>query len=152
MLPVAMLASLLGTVPVVAQSQSTPIFGSVAINPGFSPDPLAVQGKAGGNTSARLLAGQPETPTGPCAGFADTTPNHTLVLGKNFSYLSLEVDSEEDTALVIQGPGGSWCNDDFRGKNPNIAGQWLAGTYKIWVTSYRRNTSSSYTLKISQIR
>ncbi|NJK28104.1 MAG: hypothetical protein HC925_05815, partial [Coleofasciculaceae cyanobacterium SM2_3_26] len=66
-----------------------------------------------------------------------------------FTYLSLEVESSEDTTLVIQGPGGTWCNDDYRNMNPGIAGQWLAGEYRVWVGSYKRGEYYPYAIRLT---
>jgi len=50
----------------------------------------------------------------------------------------------------VRGPGGSWCNDDYEGKNPGIVGQWLSGTYDIWVGSPQKNKYIPYIIRISQ--
>ena len=137
---------------VQAQSaQPQPIFDNVRIKPGFSPDPLTIRGISGGPVSVRKLAGRAETATGPCVGFADQPPDHTIVLTAFFNYLSLEVESPEDTTILIKGPGGSWCNDEFNGINPGIAGQWLAGTYQIWVGSYDKDKYNPYIIRISEV-
>jgi hypothetical protein len=60
----------------------------------------------------------------------------------------MRVESEADTTLVIQGPGGVWCNDDNQGKNPAIAGDWLAGEYRVWIGSYRPSDVPNYDLYI----
>ncbi|HBE56351.1 MAG TPA: hypothetical protein DDW56_02155 [Cyanobacteria bacterium UBA11366] len=143
-------------VAVSGQSQPTqpqPIFDNVTIRPKFAPDPLTIRGISGGSVSAREIAGRAETPTGPCVGFVDRPPDHTIVLTAFFNYLSLEVQSpkDTDTTIVIKGPGGSWCNDEFDGKNPGVAGQWLAGTYQIWVGSYQKDKYHPYTIKISEV-
>lgn len=132
-------------------AQPQPIFDNVTIRPKFSPDPLTIRGISGGPVSVRQIAGRAETPTGPCVGLADDQPDHTIVLTAFFNYLSLEVESPEDTTILIKGPGGSWCNDDLDGKNPGIAGQWLAGTYRIWVGSYKKEKYHPYTIRISQV-
>jgi hypothetical protein len=51
---------------------------------------------------------------------------------------------------VIRGPGGTWCNDNYSGKNPGIAGQWLSGTYQIWVGSPNQTTFSPYVIRVTQ--
>ncbi len=134
-----------------AQAQST-LFADVTLAPQFSPDPMELQGIAGGTVTAKEVVGQADTPTGPCVGFVDRQPDHNLVLQGYFSYLNLQVTSPDDTTLVISGPGGTWCNDDFQGKNPGIAGEWLPGTYKVWVGSYAKGRSSPYRLRISETR
>lgn len=75
-----------------------------------------------------------------------------MELTQFFNYLSLQVQSTEDTTLIIRGPGGTWCNDDSAGKNPGIAGQWLSGSYEVWVGSYQRNTYHPYVIRISEVR
>lgn len=125
---------------------------SFAIAPGFLPNPIEVRGTAGGAVEAASLAARPSTPTGECTGFADRKPDHILTLKAFFNALSIQVQSAEDTAIVIQGPGGVWCNDDEEDKNPGVSGQWLPGTYKIWVTTYAKERSPAYTLRVRERR
>jgi len=54
--------------------------------------------------------------------------------------------------LLVKGPGGTWCNDDVSDRNPIIAGEWLSGTYSIWVGSYEQNASFPYLLEITSDR
>ena len=138
--------------PATAQQlqQTNTIFESVSLSPGFNRDPLTVRGISGGPLTAADLAERSETPTGPCVGFVDEEPDHTMELIDFFDYLSLEVESTEDTTLIVRGPGGTWCNDDFNRTNPGIAGQWLSGTYQIWVGSYRDECYYPYVIRISE--
>ena len=142
----------LGTYVEQAQAAPAPMFENVTIGPKFSPDPIEIGGISGGNVPAKTIAGTSETPNGPCVGFVDEKPDHTLVLTDSFNYLKLLVQSPDDTTLVVRGPGGTWCNDDSEGKNPAIVGQWLPGTYSIWVGSSDQNQYRSYTLRITEIR
>jgi hypothetical protein len=138
---------------VVADAQETPpIFGDVTIDRQFSPDPLVVRGMSGGSVSENQIAGRTETPTGPCTGFVDEAPDHTLILSSKFDYLKLQVQSPQDTTITIKGPGGTWCNDDFDGKNPGIIGEWLPGKYQIWVGSYEKGKYFPYTLQITEVK
>lgn len=125
---------------------------NISVSPGFSPTPIRVQSVGGGSASLSQIAGRQETPNGPCVGFTDAKPNHNLVLNSSFNYLSIQVESREDTTLLVRGPGGIWCNDDFRGKNPGLAGQWLPGTYEIWIGCYGKDKQAPYTLRISEQR
>lgn len=129
-----------------------PIFGDITIGPKFSPDPYTVRGMSGGSVPGKQVAGRTETTTGPCTGFVDQTPDHTLQLTSKFDYLKLVVDSPEDTTLIIIGPGGTWCNDDFDGKNAGMVGEWLPGTYQIWVGSYKQDQYYPYSIKITQVK
>ncbi|TAF10978.1 MAG: hypothetical protein EAZ77_02375 [Nostocales cyanobacterium] len=134
-------------------AEETPaIFGDLTINSQFSPDPLTVRGMSGGSVDGNLVAERKETPTGPCTGFVDQAPDHKLELKSKFDYLKLQVKSPKDTTIMIKGPGGTWCNDDFDGKNPGIVGEWLPGTYEIWVGSYIQGKYFPYTLEITQVK
>ncbi len=138
--------------PAQAQPASPPIFENVTIGRNFSPNPLTVRGISGGSVPGKNVAGRAETANGPCVGFVDEQPDHTVVLKDFFNYLSLQVQSPEDTTMIVSGPGGSWCNDDSEGKNPGIAGQWLAGTYNVWVGSFDQTKSHPYILRITESR
>lgn len=122
------------------------------VSPGFSPNPIELQGTGGGGTSVSAIINHSDSPTGECTGFANSQPNHTLVLTQAFDSLSVLVQSADDTALAIRGPGGVWCNDDLDGKNPRISGQWQPGTYQIWVSSYAKDRRPDYVLQIRQDR
>lgn len=125
---------------------------NITVSPGFSPQPMIVQGVGGGSVPISQIAGRQETANGPCVGFSDSKPDHNLVLTSSFNYLSIQVESREDTTLLVRGPGGIWCNDEYRGKNPGLAGQWLPGTYEIWVGSYGKDKQAPYTLRIGEQR
>jgi len=133
-------------------AQPLTIFENVTLSPNFTPDPTTIRGISGGDRAASQIAGRSNTATGPCNGFVDAQPDHTIVLTQFFSYLSLQVQSNQDTTIVIRGPGGVWCNDDASGKNPGIAGQWLSGTYQVWVGSFAQNSYSPYVIRISETK
>lgn len=135
-----------------AEETPPPIFGDIIIGQKFSPDPRTVRGMSGGSIPGREVAGRRETPTGACTGYFDEEPDHTIELTSKFEYLKLQIESPEDTTLIISGPGGSWCNDDFDGKNPGMIGEWLPGTYDVWIGSYKKDKYLPYTLTITEIR
>lgn len=146
-------SGLLMTPAVDAQSAAPqPIFENVKLGRRFSPDPLIIRGISGGSVSTPDVSGRRETPTGSCIGYIDEQPDHILELTSFFNYLSLQVESPEDTTLLVKGPGGSWCNDDAEGKNPGISGQWLAGEYKVWVGSFQENKYHPYVIRISEVQ
>ncbi len=126
----------------IAQSQPA----SVNLSPQFSP--VELRGNTGGSTPVNEITGRAATPTGPCTGFVSSVPSHTIVLKGFTESLSILVESSEDTAIAIRGSGGVWCNDDFVGKNPGVTGQWLAGKYEVWVSSYAKNRTAPYVLRI----
>jgi len=127
------------------------LFQDLTLTAAFTPDPQYLRGIAGGAEAAANTAGIDRTPTGRCIGMINTLPNHRIYLQDFFASLRLRVLSEGDTTIVIRGPGGTWCNDDYDGKNAGIAGQWLAGTYEIWVGSYAAETFSPYELEFSEV-
>lgn len=157
------LAAVLGAASVAGQAvevmaqtfqlNSAPaLFEDVVLTPNLVPSDTTVRGISGGPLTASSVSGRPETVTGPCTGFVDTEPDHRMTLTDYFEYLSLEIQSPEDTTLVVRGPGGSWCNDDVYGFNPAIAGQWFSGTYDIWIGSYTENSYHPYVIRISEQR
>ncbi|MCT7948618.1 hypothetical protein NG798_02320 [Ancylothrix sp. C2] len=139
-------------VPVVAQVRSVGLFANVTLNLNFKPDPFILRGISGGDIAASGIAGRKESLTGSCVGFVDEAADHVIILKAFFKQLSLQVESEDDTTLVVRGPGGSWCNDDAptRGKNSGISGEWLAGSYQVWVGSYQEKKYQPYVIRISQ--
>lgn len=144
-------AAILGVFAFVPAANAQ-IFDNVTLSAGFSPDPTELRGVSGGTVPAKQVAEQAETPTGACVGFVDAEPDHTVTLKSYFDYLRLQIDSPDDTTLVVRGPGGTWCNDDFQDKNAGVEGQWLAGTYQVWVGSYVKDRAIPYTLRISATR
>jgi hypothetical protein len=134
----------------VVRSSGIPIFENITLTPNFTPDPAQVRGISGGEIPAEEITGRPETATGACAGFIDTEPDHRMTLTSAFQFLSLRVQSAEDTTLVVRGPGGIWCNDNYTDWNPGIVGQWLSGTYDIWIGSTDPGIYSPYVLRFSE--
>ncbi|MBE9030687.1 hypothetical protein IQ266_13195 [filamentous cyanobacterium LEGE 11480] len=135
-----------------AQAQNSSTFESAVIRPKFAPDPMQLKGVTGGKSTAKAVAGTAETETGACLGFMDKQPYHRLELKQRFRYLSIMATSSTDTTMIIKGPGGVWCNDDYDEKNAGISGEWLPGGYDVWVGSYSKTKAVPYVLKISETR
>jgi hypothetical protein len=127
------------------------LFRTITLSPRFEPDPLQLLGISGGRVTAAATTGRLNTETGSCAGYIGRQPDYRLVLNQDFDYLNLSVTSLGDTTLVIQGPGGTWCSDDQTAQNPSIGGQWLQGTYEIWVGSAEEDTYWVYGLTLSEV-
>lgn len=127
------------------------LFRPITLSPGFNPDPLLVGGISGGWQAAEVQAGRGETETGICWGYVSEQPDHRLVLTEFFDYLTVGVTSAGDTTLVISGPGGTWCSDDAQGHNPRIGGQWLPGTYQVWVGSADADAYFVYDLQLTEV-
>jgi hypothetical protein len=139
------------TTSVLAKPQWSPqIFENPTFSPNFDPDPQTVRGIGGGSIPMKNISQTNTTSTGACTGFVDRTPDHQVVLSSFFNYLKVEVQSIEDTTILIKGPGGPWCNDDYDGKNPGVAGQWLPGNYQIWVGSYKQKEYYPYVIRFTE--
>ena len=135
-----------------AQETPPPIFGDITIERPLSKDPLTVRGMSGGTIPGQQIAERTDTPTGACTGYMDKEPDHTLRLKNKFDYMKLVIESPEDTTLIVKGPGGTWCNDEFEDKNPGMVGEWEKGDYELWVGSYKKEHYFPYTLKITEIK
>ena len=126
------------------------MFEDIAIAPRFTPREIQLRGISGGGVETQKKSGRKATETGDCIGFVDAEPDHKITLTKPFQFLQMQVKSSGDTILLVRGPGGSWCSDDVSDRNPEISGDWLEGTYEIWVGSYEENTSFPYLLQLTE--
>ncbi|MEI6063582.1 MAG: hypothetical protein WCQ26_03235 [Pseudanabaena sp. ELA748] len=126
------------------------MFEDIAIAPSTVPKAIELRGISGGGVETQKKSGRKSTETGECIGFIDAEPDHKITLSKPFKYLKLQVKSSGDTIMLVRGPGGSWCSDDVSDRNPEIGGDWLAGTYEVWVGSYEENASFPYLLEVSE--
>lgn len=126
------------------------MFEDIAIVPNFSPKTIELRGISGGGVETQKTSKRKTTETGECIGFIDSTPDHKITLTKAFRYLKLQVKSSGDTIMLVRGPGGIWCSDDASDRNPEISGDWLEGTYEVWIGSYEENTSFPYLLQLTE--
>lgn len=126
------------------------MFEDIAIAPSLNPRDIELRGISGGVVETQKQSGRAVTETGECIGFIDTEPDHKITLTQPFKYLKLQVKSSGDTVLLVRGPGGSWCSDDVSDRNPEIGGDWLQGTYEVWIGSYEENTSFPYLLELKE--
>jgi hypothetical protein len=151
-LPILSIAALsaIGIAATTAPVQAQSIFDSAIVRPKFAPDPMQLKGVTGGQSATASVAGTKETETGACLGYMESQPYHRLELKSRFRYLSIVASSSTDTTILIKGAGGTWCNDDFQGKDAGVSGEWLPGSYDVWVGSYARNKAIPYTLKLSE--
>jgi hypothetical protein len=126
------------------------MFEDIAIQPSLIDKAIELRGISGGDVETQKKSGRKATETGDCIGFIDGEPDHKITLLKPFKQLKLQVKSTGDTVLLVRGPGGSWCSDDVRDRNPEIGGDWLQGTYEVWVGSYEPNASFPYLLELTE--
>lgn len=124
-------------------------FGKLALNPN---NPSGVlRGSTGGSASLPAIIRNRDRHNQQCLGFGDPKPDHVLILEKPFATLRLQVQSNTDTTLVVQGPDDMIrCGDDSEAnKNASITDtDWVAGTYRIWIGTATPATQRSYILTI----
>jgi hypothetical protein len=141
---VAMLAS-----AAMAQDyRLNPIYGTVSLRGGFTPDPYVINLLSGGQNNAAQTLG------GSCVGFVATAPDVRLHFQSGSLPLIISVASNSDTTLVINGPDGRWyCNDDGgQGLNPSI--RWnspMSGQYDIWIGTFGSGRNANAQLHISEL-
>jgi hypothetical protein len=131
---------------------ATPLFGTVDLTTGFTPDPHQVSVTAGGS-DATSVVGAPDT----CLGkIAAAQPDVRLNFTGGQLPLRIFVNSETDTTLVVNAPDGSWhCNDDGTDSGLNPLIQFDApptGQYDIWVGVYGDEAATAAsTLSITEL-
>ncbi len=140
---------LAGVMPALAQPAN---FEALTLSE--SSPAASVEGFTNGLSALSSIAGRDRNGA-ICTGFADTNPDHILVLQQDFASLTLQVNSgRNDTSLLIQGPndGTVRCGEDTDRRNPDAKIQdqnWSAGTYRIWVGSHHQGQRYDYTLSVS---
>ena len=123
--------------------------GELTLRTSFSPDPARLEGQAVG---VRDVSSYEPTDTGPCAGWVGENPDHYLKLEDRFETLRIEVDAQDDTTLVVEGPDGRFCSDDQQegNRNPRIQGFFREGDYAIWIGTRERGGTADYRIYFSQ--
>ena len=113
-----------------------PLYGTVDLSANFNPDPYVSEIRAGGSDLAETLAQG-------CVGYVNAArPDYGFNYSNAGQYtLSLFVEGDEDSTLVVEDPSGRWyCNDDYSaegGHNPGVVlGEPVDGFYKVWVGTY----------------
>ncbi|MEH1766787.1 hypothetical protein [Nostoc sp.] len=147
---VAILTAITAT-PAIAETAN---FGTFNLSTNFNPAQGTVQGFTGGSYSLSAISNRDRDQKA-CVGFADPNPDHIMVLEKDFSKLTIQVDSNNnDTTLLIQGPDQATirCGDDTgKSKDASVSDRnWKSGTYRIWVGTFNPGVKLDYTLKVEQ--
>jgi hypothetical protein len=112
------------------------LYENVSLVTGFTPDPYIVDLLAGGDNPASSMLGLGEECTGNLkSSLPDVVLNYTA--GSDYG-LSIYVESEFDSTLILLTPNGWQCDDDsFGGLNPNIRiDNPQSGDYLIWIGAY----------------
>ena len=123
----------------------------VTLSRNFRPDPLQMEGKAGGEVSLANLAGSASG----CRGYGQGAPNHVLTISESLPVLDIVAftrDVNQDLTMLIKGSGGAvWCGDDeYRNRSPRVSVRLPKGTYQVWVGTGDPGRSVDYTLSISE--
>ncbi len=137
--------------PVTANNS---IFGKISLSANSETVKKTVTGYTGGSYSLSTVRKRDRN-RNLCIGFADPKPDHILVLEKDFPKLNIKVNSGgNDTTLLIVGPDNKTvrCGDDTgRSKDASINDRnWKAGTYRIWVGSFKARTRRNYRLSLQK--
>ncbi|MEH2368702.1 hypothetical protein [Nostoc sp.] len=137
--------------PAIAQTAN---FGTFNLSTNFDSAQGTVQGFTGGSYSLSAISNRDRDQKA-CIGFADPQPDHIMVLEKDFSQLTIQVDSNNnDTTLIIQGPDKTTirCGDDTgKSKDASVSDRdWKRGTYRIWVGTFNPGVKRDYTLNVQQ--
>jgi len=128
-----------------AQVYTQSNFGTIALSPGFLPDPHVVTGRSGGAQNSQQWASN-------CRGWVSGTPDHLFRANSHFGNLRVMANSSTDTTLVVRTPSGQYlCNDDSEGTNPLISSSFAPGTYAIWIGSYNQGDSAQYRLGFTEL-
>jgi hypothetical protein len=123
-----------------------PNYGEVDLTAGFTPDPHVVELAAGGDVDASVLGGN-------CRGYVTSAPDFRVHYQSGGFPLTIYVEAEADTTLIIADPDGNWvCDDDTNGVNPQITFDApLNGQYDIWVGTYGTGDTPPATLYITEL-
>ncbi|MGB6299437.1 MAG: hypothetical protein WBF90_25110 [Rivularia sp. (in: cyanobacteria)] len=151
-LSLSFLASIFTVITPNPVTANNSIFGKISLSPNSEAVKKIVTGYTGGSYSLSAVSKRDRN-RNLCIGFADPKPDHILVLEKDFSKLNIKVNSGGyDTTLLIVGPDDKTvrCGDDTgRSKDASINdSNWKAGTYKIWVGSFKASTRKNYRLSL----
>jgi hypothetical protein len=119
---------------------------TIALTPGFLPDPQVMAGMAGGPAAASSLGAQ-------CRGMIPQAPQQRVLLQSPTGFLRVWVHSNADTTLVVRGPNGQvFCNDDTFGLNPSVDLRGAPpGAYDVFVGTYSAGTPTPYTIGFSEL-
>jgi hypothetical protein len=124
-----------------------PTYGSIDLKAGFTPDPF----------SKKLDAGGPvETDKGGVTAWVAKAPDFQVNYSAGSFPLTIHVESEADTTLLINLPDGKWvANDDGpnNGLNPLIRfAKPQSGRYDIWVGTFKKGGNPPATLFITELK
>jgi hypothetical protein len=135
-------------------SFAQPTASEIRISSGFAPNQAQADGITAGVYGISNIASRDRNGN-LCLGYAESTPDHILVLTDSFEHLTISVDSNgADTTLLIQGPNDATirCNDNADRSSPDATIDdidWASGTYRVWVGAFDQGAQHDYVLSIN---
>ncbi len=132
--------------------ESPPLFGSAALESGFSPDPYLVEVEAGGSVDTADFS--------PACGYTSFHPAFVLDWDggtEPFLRLFFTPDEETATTLLVHTPDDEWlCEEGFFSGSGTVTVLDLpsapAGEYAIWVGTREQGTVVQGSLSITGTR
>lgn len=125
--------------------------GDYSLEAGFLPDPFQIEVMAGGSVDAdENGAGDDDMY---CAGMVTAAPTVELNWTGEGGPLSLFIESDVDTTLVVNMPDGSWMCDDDGGVGFDAALEFESapsGVYDIYVGRFSGTDTSPAVLNVSE--
>ena len=130
--------------------EADPLFGSVDLQRGFSPDPHIVDTEAGGTIDTSDFDLE--------CGFVSSSPTYAFHLSGGASETFLRIffatSDNTDTTLVVHTPNQGWlCVDNSsygNGMDPVIDIEFApSGDYAVWVGAWQSNTDGMGSLNIT---
>jgi hypothetical protein len=135
-----------GTGPLLPGGPTAAGIGApITFGAGSLPDPVIVQGIAGGPVSATVL-----DPS--CYGHIQVAASHVLTVTSTVPVGRIMAFSTRsaDLVLVVRLPSGAYlCNDDSDGLNPQVETMLYPGDYQIFVGTYGVGAGEPYELGVS---
>ena len=121
-------------------------YGEVKLKAGFEPDPYTKKVKAGGEINTKL---------GGVAAWVAKAPDFKLFYTAGKYPLTITVECDKDTTLLINLPDGKWvANDDGpNGLNPILRfAKPQSGRYDIWVGTFEKGGFPPAKLIITELK
>ena len=141
------------SLPAETLAQGEANFEERSLQPGFSDEQGMLNGRTGGSYSLAAISNR-DVEGVACLGYGDSRPDHILTLQADFTQLAFQIESRgQDTALLIQGPGGVRCGEDASSTNldDRIELKDLKrGQYSIWVGTMMPGNRQGYRLMVSE--
>jgi hypothetical protein len=125
--------------------------GDYTLEAGFLPDPFQINVFAGGPVDADANGAADDDTY--CAGMVTSAPTAQLTWTGQGGLLSLFVESDVDTTLVVNMPDGSWMCDDDGGIGVDAALEFESapnGVYDIYVGRFSGTETAPAVLNISE--